>query len=486
MNSEKPWIVMVPSAGMCHILLFIRFAETVVEHGFNVIFVATKSTVSSAESHHISAFLSSSPSVHPLWYDPLPLNPDSSHHNTTDPYCLQSEALSRSKDVLRPLLSQLATKTPISAFISDIFLVSCMCDIAESLSIPNYVLFVSSATMLAFSICFSSSEASGDLTEEIQIPGVGAVPSYCVPPALKSPEHLFTTLFHKNNRALSRATGVLINTFCKLEAESLQALTDGKLALMSLPSMFPIGPLVGGRPAGGEGCAHVTEWLEEQPEGSVLYISFGSRHALAPEQIVELANGLEMAGCNFLWVLKTKIVDKEESQGEAQNVLPDGFVERVKPRGLVVDSWTDQEEVLAHRSVGGFLSHCGWSSVIEAVWHGVPIFEWPQAGDQLLNAMAVERSGLGLWERSWRGCNGGGLLKGEEIGRQLRLWMGDKHLMERARQLREEARRSFSTAGDSHKTLAELMAGRTKRWTEIMEDECSLVPRASKNCSYSL
>ncbi|KAF3789897.1 hypothetical protein EJ110_NYTH17610 [Nymphaea thermarum] len=91
MNSEKPWIVMVPTAGMCHILLFIRFTATIVEHGFNVIFVATKSTVSWTESHHIFAFLSSSPSVHPLWYDPLSLNPDSSHHNTTDPYCLQFE-----------------------------------------------------------------------------------------------------------------------------------------------------------------------------------------------------------------------------------------------------------------------------------------------------------------------------------------------------------------------------------------------------------
>ncbi|KAF3782135.1 hypothetical protein EJ110_NYTH29841 [Nymphaea thermarum] len=73
-------------------------------------------------------------------------------------------------------------------------------------------------------------------------------------------------------------------------------------------------------------------------------------------------------------------------------------------------------------------------------------------------AMVVERSGLGFWERSWRGCNGGGLIKGEEIGRQLRLWMEDKHVKEHSRQLREGARRSIGVAGDSHRTLAELMA----------------------------
>ncbi|XP_031491643.1 UDP-glycosyltransferase 708G1-like [Nymphaea colorata] len=463
MNSEKPWIVLVPSAGISHILLFIRFAETIVEHGFNVVFVATKSTVSSAESHHISQFLSSSPSIQPLRYDPLPLNPDFSHHKTADPYFLQYDALSRSKDELLPLLSELATKAPIAAFISDIFLASCMCDVAESLSIPNYVLFSSSATMLAFSTWFSSSEPNGDPIDEIRIRGVGAFPSYYMPPVLRNPKHLFTTMLLKNNSALSRAAGVLINTCCNLEAESLQALNGGKVAPMSLPSVFPIGPLVGRRPAGGESCAHVTEWLDEQPEGTVLYISFGSRHALAPEQIEELANGLDMAGCNFLWVLKTKIVDKEESQGEAQNVLPDGFVERVKPKGLVVDSWTDQEEVLAHGSVGGFLSHCGWSSVVEAVWHGVPIFGWPQFGDQLFNAMVVESSGLGFWKRSWRGCNGGGLIKGEEIGRQLRMWMEDKHVKEHARRLQEAARRSIGVAGDSHSTLAELMG----RWKAV-------------------
>ncbi|XP_031492100.1 UDP-glycosyltransferase CGT-like [Nymphaea colorata] len=224
MNSEKPWIVLVPSAGMSHILLFIRFAETIVKHGLNVVFVATKSTVSSAESHHIFQFLSSSPSIQPLWYDPLPLNPDFSHHKTADPYYLQLDALSRSKDVLLPLLSQLATKASIAAFISDIFLASSMCDVAESLSIPNYILYSSSATMLAFRTWFSSSEPNGDPIDEIRIPGVGAFPSYCVPPVLRNPEHLFTTVSRKNNRGLSRAAGVLINTCCKLEAESLQAI----------------------------------------------------------------------------------------------------------------------------------------------------------------------------------------------------------------------------------------------------------------------
>ncbi|XP_021306554.1 beta-D-glucosyl crocetin beta-1,6-glucosyltransferase [Sorghum bicolor] len=39
----------------------------------------------------------------------------------------------------------------------------------------------------------------------------------------------------------------------------------------------------------------------------------------------------------------------------------------VAGRGLVVEGWAPQRRVLAHPACGTFLSHCGWSSVLESL-----------------------------------------------------------------------------------------------------------------------
>ncbi|OIT06780.1 udp-glycosyltransferase 76c1 [Nicotiana attenuata] len=46
--------------------------------------------------------------------------------------------------------------------------------------------------------------------------------------------------------------------------------------------------------------------------------------------------------------------------------LPDGYLEAVGDRGRIV-KWAPQKEVLAHRAVGGFWSHCGWNSTLESI-----------------------------------------------------------------------------------------------------------------------
>ncbi|CAL8137684.1 unnamed protein product [Prunus armeniaca] len=62
----------------------------------------------------------------------------------------------------------------------------------------------------------------------------------------------------------------------------------------------------------------------------------------------EIAYGLEMAGCLFIWAVRSGTWASDE-----------GWERRVEGRGLVVCDWVDQRSILAHPKVAGFLSHCG-------------------------------------------------------------------------------------------------------------------------------
>ncbi|KAJ7000165.1 UDP-glycosyltransferase 88A1-like [Populus alba x Populus x berolinensis] len=78
-------------------------------------------------------------------------------------------------------------------------------------------------------------------------------------------------------------------------------------------------------------------------------------------------------------------------------MLPEGFLDRTKERGLVLKSLAPQVAVLNHPSVGGFVSHCGWNLVLEAVCAGVPLVAWPLYAEQRVNRIfLVEEMKLAL------------------------------------------------------------------------------------------
>ncbi|KAI3472217.1 hypothetical protein Pfo_029705 [Paulownia fortunei] len=144
------------------------------------------------------------------------------------------------------------------------------------------------------------------------------------------------------------------------------------------------------------------EWLDKQAPRSVIYVSFGTTTSFTNEEARELAMGLEQSKQKFIWVLRD--ADKADIfAGETRRIeLPEGFEERLQGDGVVVRDWAPQLEILAHKSTGGFMSHCGWNSCFESLTMGVPIAAWPMHSDQPLNAIFLtEILKIGLMVREW-------------------------------------------------------------------------------------
>nr|GEY49000.1 UDP-glycosyltransferase 13-like [Tanacetum cinerariifolium] len=302
----------------------------------------------------------------------------------------------------------------------------------------------------AFFLDLSLKESSTETI--VRVPGLAPFDISTLPHAFFIPNQLFTKTLVSNARALSKAKGIFVNTFHKFEPETITSVNDGKV-IPNFPPLLPIGPLEPHKLEIGD--HQPLPWLDQQPPKSVVYVSFGSRTAMSRDQIRELGKGLDESGLKFLWVLKAKIVDKDDGEG-LEEIVGDSFIERTKHKGLVIKGWVSQEEILSHSAIGGFISHCGWNSVMEAAARGIPLLAWPLLGDQKVSAEVVEAAGLGVWDKSW-GWLGDRLVKGEEIAKMVKTVMCDENLRENARKIGEEGMNATKVGGSSYKVLTEII-----------------------------
>lgn len=138
----------------------------------------------------------------------------------------------------------------------------------------------------------------------------------------------------------------------------------------------------------------VIHWLDSKPHGSVLYVSFGSEVGPSMKDYPKLAYALEALTRPFIWVIQPGAGRPgplhPPSLGNAEeDYYPHELTSQVGPRGLILYGWAPQLLILSHPSTGGFLSHCGWNSIVEAVGRGVPFLAWPIRGDQFYNAKLI-------------------------------------------------------------------------------------------------
>ncbi|BBN03580.1 protein MpUGT12 [Marchantia polymorpha subsp. ruderalis] len=206
-------------------------------------------------------------------------------------------------------------------------------------------------------------------------------------------------------RTICTADGVVMNSFSELESKAVEAIRNGSSGSrrQKATRVFPIGPISDLRSFRNESYvsntddshAECMEWLEKQPTKSVLYVCLGSQVVLEKEQIGHFARALDASQQTFLWVLSKR----RGNFSILDDVLPEGFLTRTCGRGLVVTGWVGQLQVLAHPSVVGFVSHCGWQSVLESMTFGVPIIGWPHGAEQHFNCRYVQqvlKAGIGI------------------------------------------------------------------------------------------
>ena len=178
----------------------------------------------------------------------------------------------------------------------------------------------------------------------------------------------------------------MIKTFREIEAKYIDY-----LSVLAKKKIVSVGPLVQD-PIHEYEKREIIEWLNNKEPSSAVFVSFVSEYFLSKEEIQEMAYGLENSMMSFIWVVRFPQGDKVS----LQMALPKGFLDRVGDRGMVVEGWASQKKILEHASIGGFVSHCGWSSVMESMKFGVPIIAMPMQLDQPPNARLVEELGVGV------------------------------------------------------------------------------------------
>ncbi|KAK4419225.1 UDP-glycosyltransferase 86A1 [Sesamum alatum] len=251
------------------------------------------------------------------------------------------------------------------------------------------------------------------------IPGVESISSKDVMPYLQETDT--TTVTHKilirAFEEVKKADFILHNTVQELEHYTLSTLNQKQPTYAIGPVNFStecIKTRVSKSLLFETDCS---KWLDSKPPSSVLYVSFGSIVQTNKQVIEAIAQGLLLSEVSFIWVIRPKIVSYIDDD---KNVLPAGFEDNVKDKGLIVP-WCNQNAILSNPAVGGFLTHCGWNSILESMSCGVPMICYPIMCDQPTNRKLVVND----WKIGVNLCDGVSF-NGAEVASKIKQLMSEE------------------------------------------------------------
>ncbi|KAK2366428.1 UDP-glycosyltransferase [Trifolium repens] len=391
-------IVMYPAIGSGHLMSMVELGKLILTqhpsfsitililtpHNINTTNKDTNPQTLSPQEQYIASVSANFPSIN-FHYIPQVSCP-----TTLPQHLITFEVSDQSNHHVENILHTISKTTNLKAVFLDFFTYSAS-HVTKKLEIPTYFYCTSGAIALASFLHFPTvhQNATKLITNRhmsLDIPGTPknlTIDDY--PDDHKDIESKGYPFLLESAKTMRDCSGIIVNSFNAIEGRAIKALNEG----LCVPdgtttSIFCVGPLTTPCYGGDEnGCL---SWLDSQPRKSVVLLSFGSMGRFSKAQLNEIALGLEKSEQRFLWVVRADLDSEELSLNE---LLPEGFLERTKEKGMVVRNWAPQGAILSHDSVGGFVTHCGWNSVLEAICEGVPMVAWPLYAEQKLNKVIL-------------------------------------------------------------------------------------------------
>ncbi|KAM0841241.1 hypothetical protein ACQ4PT_059097 [Festuca glaucescens] len=361
-----------------------------------------------------------------------------------------------------------ALTCPVAALVVDLF-GTMLLDVSRELAVRAYVYFTANAATYALFLRLPAlhEEVTVEFDEMegmVDVPGLPPVPPSSLPLPVMDKKNPNYTWFVYHGRRFMEADGVIINTATELEQSVLAAIADGRCTRgIPAPTVYPVGPVLSLNPPTEQPHESV-RWLDAQPLASVVLLCFGSGGYSTATQAHEIAHGLERSGHRFLWVLRGPPAagagTLQPTDANLGELLPEGFLERTKEKGLVWPTKAPQKEILAHAAVGGFVTHSGWNSILESLWFGVPMVPWPLYAEQHLNAFTlVAYTGAAVAMKVDRKMNN--FVEASELERAVKALMdGDsddgRKARETATELKAVCRKAVEKGGSSYSALGRL------------------------------
>ncbi|KAJ9164239.1 hypothetical protein P3X46_023841 [Hevea brasiliensis] len=375
-------VILYPSSGRGHVVPMVELGKLISKHHPSIsitIIILTLPNETTSTNSYIATVSAAAPSINFI-------------HIVASSF----EIAQLNNRNLHQAILTLSSSSNVKALVIDYFC-NFAVQVSSCLNIPTYYFCAASASALCHllycpTIHKNIAESLKDLDILVDAPGTPSIPSKDLPLVMLDRSHRVYQYFINTANQMAKSSGIIVNTFESLGPRAVKAILEGKCTPDEsfLPPIYCIGPIVSTSESKEEHECLI--WLDSQPSRSVVFLCFGSMGVFSATQLKEMAIGLEKVGLGSCgWCAIHQQIIKPEAFYMQKNEA------WKRKTGFVVKLWAPQVAILNHGSVGLFVTHCGWNSILESVCAGVPMLAWPLYAEQKMNrTFLVEGMKMGL------------------------------------------------------------------------------------------